>query len=52
MLSGVTRRTELESGVRFSPMRMVASQPIHPDFIESGFSGGFPEVRNLNLRSI
>ena len=41
MLIGVIRCGELESGVRFSRMTMVARQPIRTDFTEMGFSGGF-----------
>ena len=41
MLSGVIRCGELEPGVRLPQIRMVARQPIQPDFSEMGFPGGF-----------
>ena len=41
MESGVIRYGELESGVRLPRIRMVARQPILPDFTEIGFHGGF-----------
>ena len=41
MLSGVIRCGELESDVRLPRMRMIARQPMHPKFIERGFSEVF-----------
>ena len=37
MLPEVTRRGEHESGVRYTPLRMVATQPIHLDFFARDF---------------
>ena len=41
MVRGLNRCGELESEVRFPRTTMVARQPIHQDFIEMVFPGGF-----------
>ena len=49
MLSGVRRCEKLKSEVCFPRTRMAARQPIHPDFTEMRFPGGF-ETSGTRIR--
>ena len=52
MVPEVIRSGELEYEVGFPRTRMVARQPIHPDFTKTGFPKGFWDTGSLNMWSI